>query len=95
MLIDNDSHITETQSICIHNRNTLVNFRYKNGQHFPGIFPGSLADCSMEKSIKYNFFIDLESIQHKLLSEYSLNVSRTVTLVVNFSPYKPLQHIHF
>ena len=31
-------------------------------------------DCWMEWSIRYHFFIDLESIQHKLLSDYSLNM---------------------
>ena len=28
----------------------------------------------MERSIRYNFFVDLESIQHKLSSDYSLNI---------------------
>ena len=28
----------------------------------------------MERSIKYNFFDDLESIQHKLSSDYSLSI---------------------
>ena len=28
----------------------------------------------MERSIRYNFLIDLESIQHKLSSDYGLNI---------------------
>ena len=28
----------------------------------------------MERSVRYNFFIDLESIHHKLSSDYSLNL---------------------
>ena len=31
-------------------------------------------DCSMERSVRYNFLIDLESIQHKLSTDYSLNI---------------------
>ena len=34
----------------------------------------------MERSIRYNFLIDLESIQHKVSSD---------------SPYKPLQNVNF
>ena len=51
----------------------------------------------MERSIKSNFFIDLESIQHKLSSEYSLNVcfSRRFPYIYgpSFSQYKPLQNM--
>ena len=36
-------------------------------QKRPALFrnPQSFVNCSMEMSIRYNFFIDLESIQHK------------------------------
>ena len=42
-------------------------------QKWPALFRNlqSFVDCSMERSIRYNFFIDLESIQHKLSSDYS------------------------
>ena len=53
----------------------------------------------MERSIKYNFFIDLESIQHKLSSDYSLNIyfSRRFPNIEgpSFSPYKPLQNVDY
>ena len=53
----------------------------------------------MERSIRYNFFIDLESIQHKLSSDYSLNIysSRRFPYIdsPSFSPYKPLQNVDF
>ena len=39
--------------------------------------PQSFVDCLIEKSKRYNFF-DLESIQRKLSSYYSLDVSRAV-----------------
>ena len=45
------------------------------------------------------FLIDLESIQHKLSSDYSLNIyfSRRFPFVdgPSFSPYKPLQNVDF
>ena len=34
----------------------------------------SFVECSMKMSIRYNFFIDLDSIHNKLSSDYSLNV---------------------
>ena len=47
----------------------------------------------MERSIRYNFFIDLESIQHKLSSDYSLNIyfSRRFPYIdsLSFSSYNP------
>ena len=47
----------------------------------------------------YIFFIDLESIQHKLSSDYSLNIcfSRCFPYIdgPKFSPYKPLQNVNF
>ena len=53
----------------------------------------------MEKSIRYNFPIDLENIQHKLSSDYSLNIyfSRCFPYIdgPSFSPYKPLQNVDF
>ena len=52
----------------------------------------------MERSIRYNFFlIDLESIQDKLSSDYSLNIyfSRRFPYIdgPSFSPYKPPQNV--
>ena len=53
----------------------------------------------MERSIRYNFFIDLESIQHKLSSDCSLNIylSRRFAYIdgPSFSPNKPLQNVDF
>ena len=52
----------------------------------------------MEGSITYNFLIDLESIQHKLSTVYSLTAyfSRRFPNIdgQSFSPYKPL-HVDF
>ena len=68
-------------------------------QKRPALFrnPQSFVDCSMERSIRYNFLIDLESIQHKLSSDYSLNIylSRRFPYMEgsSFSPYKPLQNV--
>ena len=68
-------------------------------QKLPALFrnPQSFVDCSMERSIRYNFF---ESIQHKLSSDYSLNIcffSRRFPCIDSplFSPYKPLQNVDF
>ena len=51
----------------------------------------------MERSIRYNFLIDLESIQHKLSSDYRLNIhlKRRFPHIdsPSFSPYKPLQNV--
>ena len=53
----------------------------------------------MQRSIRYNFLIDLESIQHKLSSDYNLNMCflRRFPYIdgPSFSPYKPLQNVHF
>ena len=53
----------------------------------------------MERSIRYSFFIDLESIQRKLSSDYSLNTyfSRCLPYIDSptFSPYKALQNVDF
>ena len=52
---------------------------------------------SVNKSII--FLIDLESIQHKVSSDYSLNIylSRCFPYIdgPSFSPYKPLQNVDF
>ena len=52
----------------------------------------SFVDCSLERSIRYSFFIDLESIQHKLSSDYSLNICFSHRFLhidgPSFSPYK-------
>ena len=57
----------------------------------------SFVDCSMKGLII--FLIDLESIQHKLSSDYSLNIcfSRRFPYIdsPSFSPYKPLQNVDF
>ena len=54
------------------NCNTLIKFRQKR----PALFRilQSFVDCLVEMYIRYNFFIDLESIQYKLSSDYSLNI---------------------
>ena len=71
-------------------------------QKRPALFrnPQSFVDCLMERSIRYNFFlIDLESIQHELSSDYSLNIYflRCFPYIdgPSFSPYKPLQNVDF
>ena len=70
-------------------------------QKRPALFrnPQSFIDCSMERSIRYNFLINLESIQHKLSSNNSLNIyfSRRFLCIdgPSFSPYKPLQNVDF
>ena len=49
----------------------------------------------MERSIRYNFFIDLGSIQRMLSFDYSLNICFSRAFLYSdgpsFSPYKPLQ----
>ena len=70
-------------------------------QKRPPLFrnPQSFIDCSMERSIRYNFLIDLESIQHKLSSDYSLHMyfSRRFPYIdgPSLSLYKPLQNVDF
>ena len=53
----------------------------------------------MERLIRYNFLIDLESIQHKLSSDYSLNICFSLRFPYidgpSFSLYKPLQNVNF
>ena len=70
-------------------------------QKQPALFqnPQSFIDCSMERTIRYNFLIDLESIQHELSSDYSLNMYFSRCFPYNngpsFSLYKPLQNVDF
>ena len=70
-------------------------------QKRPALFrnPQSFIDYSMERSIRYNSFDDLESIQHKLSSDYSLNIYFSSCFPYiegpSFSPYKPLQNVDF
>ena len=70
-------------------------------QKRPALFrsPQSFVDFSMERSIRYNFLIDLESIQLKLSSDYSLNIYFSCRFPCidspSFSLYKPLQNIDF
>ena len=70
-------------------------------QKRPALFhnPQSFVDCSMERSIRYISLIDLESIQHKLSTDYSLNIYFSRCFPYNdgpsFSPYKPLQNVDF
>ena len=53
----------------------------------------------MERSIRYNCLIDLQSIQHKLSSDYSLTIYFSLLFLYiggpSFSPYKPLQNVDF
>ena len=59
----------------------------------------SFVDCLMERLIRYNFLDVLESIQQKLSSDHSLSncFSRSFPYIdgPSFSPYKPLQNVHF
>ena len=77
------------------NCNTLADFRYRNGQYFSVINFQIFVNCWIERSMRYSFFIDLERSQHKLSSDYSLNMcfSRRFPYIdgPSFSPYKPLQ----
>ena len=45
-------------------------------QKRPALFQNlqSFINCWMERSIRYHFFIDLESIQHMFSFDYSLNI---------------------
>ena len=69
-------------------------------QKRPALFRNSqsFVDCSMERSIRYIFFY-LENIQHKLSSDYGLNIffsSRFPYICgPSFSLYKPLQNVDF
>ena len=70
-------------------------------QKRPALFRNvkSFVDCSMERSIRYKFLIVLGSIQQKLSSDHSLSTcfSRSFPYIdgPSFSPYKPLQNVHF
>ena len=91
--MDNDSCITETivYLYTYSSDNHLISWAVRAELQYsgkteiqkrPALFrnPQSFVDCSMERSIRYNFLIDLESIQHKLSSDYSLiiYISRAV-----------------
>ena len=109
--MDNDSRITETivylytYSSDNHiilllelNCNTLLKLRYRNGQHYSGILKvSSIARWKSRNGII--FLIDLESIQHKLSSDYSLDICFSCRFPYidgpSFSPYKPLQNVDF
>ena len=80
------------------NCNALLKLRYRNGWHCSGILKvSSIARWKSRKGIM--FLIDLESIQHKLSSDYSLDIcfSRRFPYIhgPSFSPYKPLQNVDF
>ena len=70
-------------------------------QKWPALFQNlqSFVSCSMERSIRYNFFIDVESIQHRLSSDYSLNLCFSHRFLhidgPSFSPCKLLQNVYF
>ena len=106
------THVLQKQlSVCTHTVVTTISLvwairvelQYSGKieiQKPPALFrnPQSFVDCSMERSIRYSFFkIDLESIQHKLSYDYSLNMysSRRFPHIdgPSFSPYKPLQNV--
>ena len=70
-------------------------------QKRPALFrnPQSFVDCLMERLIRYNFFIHLESTQHKLSSDYNLNMYFSPCFPYidgpSFSLYKPPQDVDF
>ena len=110
-LIDNKSRITEPLSICTHRIVITILWAWAGRAElqYSGTFQiqkrpalsrnlQSFVDCSMERSIRYNFLIDLESIQHKLSSDHSLSTYFSLRFYIDgpsFSPYKPLQNLHF
>ena len=111
-LMDNDSRITETVVFCTHTAVITIlqasagtaELQYSGKtqiQERPALFRNlqSFVDCLMERSIRYRFLTDLESIQHKFSSDYSLNIcfSRCFPYIdgLSFSQYKPLQNLHF
>ena len=77
---------------------TLVKLRYRNGQHYSGILKVSLI-ARWKGRQGTIFLVDLESIQHKLSSDYSLNIYFSLRFPYIdgplFSPYKPLQNVDF
>ena len=68
-------------------KSTLVKFRHK---HATRIFPESSQFCRLlDEIVDKTFFIDLDSIRNKLLSDYSLNLcfsGRFPTLMINHFP---------
>ena len=107
--MDNDLRITETivYLYTYSSDNHLVvsaELQYSGKieiQKWPALFrnPQNFVDCSMGRSKGIIFLIDLESIQHKLSSDYSLNIYFSRRFPYNdgpsFSPYKPLQNVDF
>ena len=97
-------HVLQKQlSICIHTVVITINkpglkSRYRNGWHYSGILKvSSISRWKRRKGII--FWIDLESIQHNLSSDYSLDIcfSRRFPYTdgPSFSPYKPQQNVDF
>ena len=111
--MDNDSRITETivylytyssdnhlisSGLLELNCNTLLKLRYRNGQHYSEILKvSSIARWKSRKGIIFS--IDLENIQHRLSSDYSLDIyfSRRFPYIdgPSFSLYKLLQNVDF
>ena len=94
------NHLISLGCLSELNCNTLLKLSYRNGQHYSGILKASSIARCFERSIRYNFFlIDLESIQHKLSSDYSLNIyfSRCFPCIdgPSFSWYQLLQNVDF
>ena len=54
------------------NWNTLAKFRHIDGQHFRNL--QKFRRLLDGRSMRHNSLIDLESIQHKLSSDYSLTI---------------------
>ena len=98
--MDNDSCITEI--IVFKAWAVIAELQYSGKteiQKQPELFGNhqSFVDCSMKGLII--FLIDLESIQHKLSSDYSLNICflRRFPYIDSplFPPYNPLQNVVF
>ena len=93
-------HITVLITILLLelNCNTLLKLRYRNDQYYSGILKvSSIARWKSREGIIV--LIDLESIQHKLSSDYSLDVYflRRFPYIdgPSFSPYEPFQNVDF
>ena len=73
--MDHDSRITETVVYFVHHFELQYSGKIQIKKQ-PALFRNlqSFVDCSMERVIRYNFFIDLERIQRKLSSDYCLNI---------------------
>ena len=96
--MDNDSRITET---------VVYLYTYSGDNHLVSVAGRAKLEYSGKiqtqqwPALFRNFqsFVDLESIQHKLLSDYSLTVDFSCRFPhidgLSFSPYKPSQNVHF